>query len=311
MKKTYNISKFKIEDIKFYESIYKSAFSSSPNLKNVITKFFHKYQQTKPSFIALSDSNEPASFYGIITQRASYNNEIFNIAQSCDSMTHKDHGGQGLFVKVAETAYDFLKTQNINFVYGFPNTVIYDLRKIKLKWEHHENINVYKEKIKTLPFDKLVKKMPFLSSAYYSYLKGIFAKYKSQNTFFSNSLIEKDVCCILHDKDYFEYKSAENKFILNINGINFWVKVDGILWVGDFENSSPEKFKLAYQTLKRIAKKAGISNIIFHYQEGTANDRLLKEMMNPLSTMPIGYRHLTNEHAAKTFKFAGADFDTW
>jgi hypothetical protein len=311
MKKIYNISKFKIEDIKYYELIYKSAFSSIPDLKNVITKFFHKYQEAKPSFIAVSESNEPASFYGIITQRASYNNEIFDIAQSCDSMTHKAHGGQGLFVKVAETAYDFLKVKNINFVYGFPNTVIYDLRKIKLKWEHQENINVYKEKVKTLPFDKIVKKIPFLRIAYYSYLTRVFSKYKSQNSFFSNSLNDKDICCILHDQDYFEYKSSENKFILDINGINFWIKVDGILWVGDFENCTPEKFEAAYQILKKIAKKAGISNIIFHYQEGTSNDKLLKGLINLSSTMPLGYRHLTNEHTAKVFKFAGADFDTW
>ncbi len=311
MKKTYNILKFKVDDIKLYKSIYTSAFLSTPDLKNIINKFFHKYQKINPSFIAVSEFNEPASFYGIITQRAAYNQEIFDIAQSCDSMTHKDHSGQGLFVKVAETAYDFLKTQNINFVYGFPNNVIYDLRKIKLKWEHHENINVYKEKIQTLPFDKLVKKMPFLRTAYHSYLKWVFSKYKSQNTFFSNSLIEKDTCCIVHDQDYFEYKNTENKYILKINGINFWIKVDGILWVGDFENCATEKFEVAYDTLKSIAKKAGISNILFHYQEGTLNDKLLGSKISLSSTMPLGYRHLSNEHVAKAFKFAGADFDTW
>lgn len=311
MKKKYNISRFKIEDLNSYKSIYKSAFLSTPDLKNVANKFFHKYQKVKPSFIAISDTNEPASFYGIITQRASYNQQIFDIAQSCDSMTHKDHGGQGLFVKVAETAYDYLKTQNINFVYGFPNTVIYDLRKVKLKWEHHENINVYKETIQTLPFDKLIKKLSFLRTTYHSYLRWVFSKYISQNNFFSNSLIEKNVCCIIHDHEYFEYKNAENKFILNLNGINFWIKVDGILLVGDFENTSPEKFEVAYLTLKKIAKKAGISNITFHYQEGTLNDKLLKGKLRLSSTMPLGYKHLTDEHADKVFKFAGADFDTW
>lgn len=311
MKKKYNISKFKIDDIKSYESIYKSAFLSKPNLKNVINKFFHTYQKINPSFIAVSEFNEPASFYGIITQRAIFNDQTFDIAQSCDSMTHKEHGGQGLFVKVADTAYDFLKTHNINFVYGFPNSVIYDLRKIKLKWQHEENIKVYKEKIKTLPFDKLVKKIPFTKVVYRTYLKFIFSKYISSDSFFTNSLSEKDTCCILHDKDYFEYKNTDNKFILKLNGINFWIKVDGILWVGDFENCTSEKFEVAYHALKIIAKKAGISNIIFHYQEGTPNDKLLKGIMPTFSTMPLGYRHLTDEHAAKVFKFSGADFDTW
>lgn len=311
MKKKYNISRFKIEDLNSYESIYKSAFSSNPNLKEVRNKFFHKYQKAKPSFIALSESNEPASFYGIITQKACYNNEIFEIAQSCDSMTHIDHGGQGLFIKVAETAYDFLKSQGINYVYGFPNALIYDLRKIKLKWDHQENINVYKEKIQTLPFDKIVKKLPVLKPLYYSYLKKVFAKYKSSNTYFKNSSFENDICCILHDQDYFDYKKTENKFLLNLNGIDYWIKTDGVLWVGDFEKTTPEKFNESFLILKKLAKKAGLSTIVFHYQEGTNNDKLLGTIMKSSSQMPVGYRHLTDEHSSKTFKFSGADFDTW
>jgi hypothetical protein len=311
MKKDYNISRFKIEDLNFYDSIYKSAFSSKPDLKEVRNKFFHKYQKIKPSFIALSESNEPASFYGIITQRACYNNEVFEIAQSCDSMTHKDHGGQGLFIKVAETAYDFLKSQGINYVFGFPNAVIYDLRKIKLKWEHQENINVYKEKIPTLPLDKIAKKLPILRSLYLSYLKKVFAKYTSSNTFLHNSNYEKDVCCILHDQDYFDYKRSGNKFLLNLKGVDFWIKIDGVLWVGDFEKTTPEQFDESFLILKKLAKKAGLSTIVFHYQEGTNNDKLLGKKMKPYSQMPVGYRHLTDEHSFKTCKFSGADFDTW
>lgn len=311
MKKKYTISRFKPEDIKLYEIIYKSAFSAKPNLNEVKNKFFHQYQQIRSSFIAISETNEPSSFYGIITQRVSYNDEVFEIAQSCDSMTHKDHGGQGLFVNVAEAAYTFLKTQHINYLYGFPNILIYNLRKNKLRWEHHENINVYREKIQALPFDKLTKKIPVLKRPYLSYLRFVFSKYKSPNTYFNNSVIEKDICGVIHDPEYFTYKNTDNKFILKINGLDFWIKIDGILWVGDFENCTPEKFEVSYTILKKLAAKAGISNIIFHFQEGTSNDILLRKKMKPSSTMPVGYRNLTDEHSSKVFKFAGADFDTW
>lgn len=311
MKRKYKISRFKLEDIKLYESIYKSAFSAKPNLNEVKNKFFHKYQKNHPSFIAISESDEPASFYGIITQRVMFNQEEFEIGQSCDSMTHKDHAGQGLFVNVAETAYDYLKTQNINFIYGFPNSTIYNLRKIKLKWEHHENVNVYKQKINTLPIDKLVKKIPLLKVIYLSYLKLIFSKYKSSKTFFDNSVIKKNVGGVIHDLNYFEYKKSANKFILKINNINFWIKIDGILWVGDFENTDLQNFTIAFDLLKKLAVKAGVSNIIFHYQEGTTNNELLQHTLKAYSIMPVGYRNLTDKHKEKTFKFSGSDFDTW
>ncbi len=300
-----------IADIKSYTSIYKSAFSANPDLEIVESKFFHQYQKIQASFIAISESNEPASFYGIITQRVTYNNEVFDIGQSCDSMTHKNHGGQGLFINVAETAYDFLKTQGISYIYGFPNTTIYNLRKIKLKWEHFENINIYKQNIKTLPIDKIVKKIPILKFLYISYLNLIFSKYKSQDSFFNNSVIEKNVCGVIHNLEYFEYKSSKNKFIIKLNNINFWIKVDGALWVGDFENASVESFDIAFDILKKLAKKTGLSNIIFYYQEGTPNEQLLKKKINLHSNIPIGYRHLSEEHKNKVFRFSGSDFDTW
>ena len=311
MKNTYNISRFENKDVHLYAPIYSSAFSANPDMDAVRNKFFHPYQNTNPSFIAISENSQPASFYGVILQHAQYNQTVFTIAQSCDSMTHKDHSGQGLFVKVAEATYSFLKKEGINYVYGFPNKAIYDLRKIKLNWEYRENIHVFKQKIKTLPFDKLVKKIPLLKKTYIGYLNLLFKKYKSPQTHFSNSVLKENIAAVIHNDAYFGYKSGTDKFILKINGINFWVKVDGNMWIGDFENASVENFSVAFKQLKKIAGKAGISNIVFHYQEGTLNDSLLRQMMEIHSTMPLGFRNLTDEHKNKIFKFSGSDFDTW
>ena len=311
MKNTYNISLFGEKDISLYAPIYSSAFSSTPDLDIVRNKFFHEYQNTNPSFIVIAENGQPASFYGVIIQYAQYGQTTFPIAQSCDSMTHKAHGGQGLFVKAAEATYAFLKTKGINYVYGFPNKTIYDLRKVKLQWEYRELIHVFRHKVKTLPFVKLVKKFPSLKKAYLGYLNILFKKYKSHKTHFANSVLVQGIAGIIHNEAYFHYKSGVDKFILNINGINFWVKIDGNMWVGDFENTSVENFRVAFKKLQKITKKAGITDIVFHYQEGTANESLLRQTMPIHSTMPLGFRNLSEEHKDKIFKFSGSDFDTW
>ncbi|MBS1635397.1 MAG: GNAT family N-acetyltransferase [Bacteroidetes bacterium] len=291
--------------------LYKSAFGFEVKLAYIRSKFFSSYQKLRLSKVAISDSGEAVSFYGIISQKAIYKNMEFYIGQSCDSMTHKNFGGQGLFLRLAESAYKDAYSQGVSFIYGFPNKTIYGLRIKKLNWQHKENINNYAQKVSAVPLAKAVKKMPFLKSLYNSYLSALLRKYRSEVSFFGNSVLTSDIAGVIHDHSYFTYKSSADKYIIKICGINFWIKFDGLLWVGDFENTDQENFMKALQVLKKIAKRAGCTSIHFHYQEGTANDFLLKQILPLKGQMPYGYLFLSQEYSDISFKFSAADFDTW
>jgi hypothetical protein len=157
----------------------------------------------------------------------------------------------------------------------------------------------------------MVKKFPVLKIPYLFFLKVILRKYKSGVSSFANSVLETDVGGVLHDNDYFDYKNTNDKFILKINGSNFWVKFDGLLWVGDFEKSNKEEFNDSLKTLKRIAMITGCSKIAFHYHEGSLHDHLLKQFLKIKDAMPYGYLNLSDEHKNRKLKFCAADFDTW
>lgn len=298
-------------DLSYISPLYKSAFDLTVDVVDIKNKFFDKYQKIKASFICYTRDKKAVSFYGMIVQKVIYNGSEFYVGQSCDSMTHKEHGGKGLFVKLANDVYEYLKQEGVQFVFGFPNTTIYDLRIKKLRWQHVENINVYRKKVSTLPLAKVVKKAPLFKPLYNVFLKIILKKYKSDIPFFENSVVGQDVAGIKHDLDYFNYKQTNDKFVISINGIKLWIKMDGFLWVGDFETPSHEQFKSVLKTLEEIARFAGCSFIMFHFQESTPNDRLLKEFIPLHSTMPMGFMNLTENHVDKSFKFTGSDFDSW
>lgn len=312
MKEEYTNELFKEQDVNKLLPLYESAFDLKFKFNTVKNKFFANYQKIKASYATFSSSsNKIVSFYGVISQKAVFNNDSFFIGQSCDSMTHKEHTGKGLFINLAANVYKQLKDEGVEFVYGFPNKAIYNLRIKKLHWIHTENINHYKEKIKTVPLAKLVKKLPILKKVYLPYLTRILKKYKCDTLFFKNSVIGKDIGGVLHDQDYFDYKKTENKFVLKIEGIYFWIKFDGLLWVGDFEGGKSELFPRAFTILKKIARQSGCTSIVFHYQEGSENDLYLKQILKLEDTMPYGYLNLTDKNLNRKFKFCAADFDTW
>lgn len=291
--------------------LYHNAFGLTLGSEYVENKFFAEYQKINASSCASNSEGKIVSFYGIICQKAVYNNDVFYIGQSCDSMTHNEHSGKGLFINLAKKSYQKLEEAGINFVYGFPNKLIYGLRIKKLKWFHTENIEVFKFKIKTVPLAKLIKKLPSLKPLYSFYLHKILKSNFSSDSFFQNSVVKENIGGVLHDADYFKYKGSTDKYVLKVNGVNFWVKFDGLMWVGDFEHTTVDKFSKCLSYLKRIALKTGCTSIVFHYHEGSVNDVLLKTFQKPDETIPYGFLNLGEKNLTRKFNFTGSDFDTW
>jgi hypothetical protein len=291
--------------------LYKKVFGISFSHRQIFDKFFHRYQRIKMSCVTVTQSNAIVSFYGIICQKVVINNKEFYIGQSCDSMTDPGYGGKGLFVSLANLAYDEARKKGVNFIFGFPNETIYPLRIKKLGWQHSENIHCYKRRVRTVPVAKAVKKFPFFKKAYFMYLRIFLSKRNAGITHFDNSIVEGEVAGILHDADYFKYKSGDEKFIVKVAGVNFWLKFDGFLRVGDFEHVPDADFEKSYSQLERIATLTGCTAITFYYQQGTVNDLLLSRHFEITEKLPFGFCYLSDDSPRLQLKCCAADFDTW
>src|SRR5690606_12134256 len=95
--------------------------------------------------------------------------------------------------------------------------------------------------VKTVPVAKAIKVFSGFKSLYLFFCRLVMRRYLS-NLVFDNSVVADKTGGILHDQSYFDYKNSPEKFILSIEGVKFWVKIEGFLWIGDFEHTSKTKF---------------------------------------------------------------------
>ncbi|MFT3759921.1 GNAT family N-acetyltransferase [Thauera sp.] len=71
---------------------------------------------------AVAPNGQDAAVYSIFLVPFLLNGQRILAAQSLDTLTDKNHRGQGLFTLLAKAVYNRCTEKNIQFVYGFPNS---------------------------------------------------------------------------------------------------------------------------------------------------------------------------------------------
>ncbi len=307
----YRFEKLSDTNLKDLIFLYKHAFNEKSDLSFLKKKYdTSAFGLWSIGFIAYSSTNEPAAYYGVFPTKVQLNGKEILAAQSGDTMTHPHHRGKGLFITLAKMTYDLAKESGVEFIFGFPNDNSYPGFVKKLDWVHYSNINTYKIKTGALPFEKVAKKSKAFSRIYSSvYLKRI----KYIDAVFPNSLTDqlKEYGNIIHDKNYFNYKTYYKPGVIEVNGIKCWVKVDGRLWVGDVEFCEKEKFFGVIKGLIELAKKILCSGVHFSVFENSLYDQWLKEKYPASSKNAVGCLDLTKNYNPEKFSYQAADFDTF
>ncbi len=300
------------DNLEHLVTLYRNAF----NLK-VKKDYLEKKYNTSMfgagyiGYLALAENGTPAAYYGVFPIRCEYEGKIIMCAQSGDTMTHSNHRGKGLFIELAKKTYALAKESGISFIYGFPNQNSYPGFVNKLSWQHHENLNLYSIKVFTLPLAKLARKIAAFRPLYGLYVKLILSFCKEKTYGFPNSLTEAGENGIIHDKHFFEYKKYSDNVVLKLRGKKVWVKIDGRLWVGDFEYLSERGFVDVISSLKVVAFFLGTDEIHFHTHPGTSYNAFMSKLGKIKSTNPIGFLNLESGINVDSFKFQSGDFDTF
>ena len=115
----YTIRKLEHHEFDLLIPLMKDCFGMDVNINYFDWKFTKNPAGFVEGFIALSESNEVAAYYGVIPEFYSINGKQTTIYQSCDTMTHSNHRRKGLFQKLALYCYETLRNENKLFVIGF------------------------------------------------------------------------------------------------------------------------------------------------------------------------------------------------
>lgn len=304
------LDKTNIKDLLF---LYKHAFNASEDLDFIQKKYNTSFVGiTNVGFIAYHIlTNEPAAFYGVFPIQVEINETQLTAAQSGDTMTHPNHRGKGLFITLAKMTYDLAKELGVEFVFGFPNDNSYPGFVNKLNWQHYSNVNHYKIAASSIPIDKLAKRYSLFQPILNLFIPkplSIAAAFQFPNSLKHQNNSYGTVC---HHQQFYNYKTYYPNFVIELEGVKCWLKVDGRLWVGDIEFCNEDKFMTVVNALVNYAKRKFCSSVQFSVFENSSYDTWLKKKFKAHSSIAAGCLNLSMNYKPEKFAYQAVDFDTF
>lgn len=154
--------------------------------------------------------------YSVIPYRYLYRDRELIFGLSVDTMIKREYRGNPFTLKkLANKVYDFLKSENIPFVFGFPNDNVYLVRQKILKWKDIGQLNYY-----VLPINlvKIKKKLALIDPLYKIFILPFFTVTVSNQKITINSE-KKDISLIKDESfvtsrfnDTYIVQSNENRY---------------------------------------------------------------------------------------------------
>jgi hypothetical protein len=309
----YRFERLAPEHYKDLNYISESAFGFKPGIDYYQNKnATEKFGEANLGFIAYHvETNEPAAFYGVYSYPVRLNGKSILAVQSGDTMTHRNHTGKGLFIKLARMTYELAQQKGAMFVFGFPNENSYPGFVKKLNWKHDGNVQLFKINVPTLPLLKAAKKIKPFGYFYKIYFKCMASFYLSDEQFFQNSNDTPNSFYVDHNNEFFQYKSFAGNCVVKIAGFKIWIKPDGFLYVGDIEKAAAEKKSYFLKQLKTFAFLIGADKIIFGASKNSFWYSELHSILKPEEGIYFGYCDFSNSLPMDRFQYVFGDLDTF
>jgi hypothetical protein len=311
---TYRFEKLSGDNIGDLVPIYNSAFQKDISINELIEKFDTSFTGFKNvGFIAYAPEGEPAAFYGVFPCFATYNGVKYLVAQSGNTMTHANHTGRGLFTALAKMTYDYCRENRIHLVFGFPNQNSYPGFIKKLDWKHFDDMRAYLIRVKCVSWIR-IKRIFRLSEKLHQSLGNFMLSLCRKGTAFQSSCNSDDTIVVDHNKEFLAYKSYAKNYLLEIEGVNVWLKFnESFLLIGDIEKCSDKVFIKVIAKLKLFSFFMGLSHIRIHCSSGVWLEKSLVSYGAHKRDIsyPIGGINLTQVLHMGKMKFTTADNDTF
>lgn len=292
--------------------ISKSAFNINPGIEYYIRKnATSEFGEPHLGFLAYDEKGEPSAFYGVYAHPVIIDGVSYVAAQSGDTMTHKNHGGKGLFTTLAKMTYDLAKEKGIDFIFGFPNANSFPGFVKKLNWICPVNLKEFRMKVLTLPLAKISKKISIINIFYKLYVNFILSFYSPGKPSFENSVLEPGFGGVDRKEKFINYKSFSGCRMISVNGIQLWIKLDGFFFIGDIEKSNDCDYKQLIGKVKKLCFILGADTIVFQTNPETFLDKKFTGFIKSKESNPTGYLNLSGKTDPAKFKYVYADIDTF
>ncbi|WP_295791197.1 GNAT family N-acetyltransferase [Mucilaginibacter sp.] len=284
--------------------------------KEVSPDFFEKKYNTRftgvefTGFIAYTTWRQPIAFYAVIPCLIKADNDVILAAQSADTMTHPVHRNRGLFVELALTTFQLCRELGIRLLFGFPNQNSLPGFVNKLGWQTAHYLDCFIIHTPNFSWNRFFGKLPALKVLYSRYQQHVLKKHLLDQRGVENSIINDGCSGVYRDENYLRYKSYNDTKVIKLGSSTLWIKISGILLIGDINLQADDFDDMMYE-LKKLAGKLGLKQIHFHASPGTTLHGLFAMRFKSIQSFPAIFKVLGEDLPLDKVKFTSADIDTF
>lgn len=188
------------------------------------------------------------------------------IAQIEGTFTLAEHRGRGLMSRLVQLILEEHKRSGTRLFFGLP--VRESLKSfVKLGFAHTGSLVGYSLEVSSFPLEAICRKL-HLQGLYRWWANKALAPYlMPPEAALPNSVLAEGYGGVLHDADFFAYKTLSFNRRCRFAGIDSWLKFEHGLLVGDVAlpaNCPDETFDAWLASLRRLARRLGLRRILFH-----------------------------------------------
>lgn len=206
------------------------------------------------------------------------NGQRIRLTQMIETFTLSEHRGKGLMTHLANKILEAQQVDGVQMFFGLLNQNNVHGFVRKLGFTATETMQYFEVKVRTVPLEALCRRLRI--PAIFRWWAGlVLREYRAEHaTVLTNSLLAEGFGGVLHDVNFFSYKSFTFNYLCHFNGLDAWLKLESGLLVGDVcipPETSAEQWEAWQRSLKHLAHRAGLRKIIFQASPDTELGRRL------------------------------------
>lgn len=282
----YDFRRIGLDNLSDIAGLVEKVSRKRQSLERYRKKYLTPWSSGRPSgWIAIQKSSGiPVAFYAALHLYCQFpDGSHAPITQFIDSFTLQEHRGKGLMSYMMEMILQEHRQCGTAFFFGLANPNSHGFLK-KMNFRHIETMNYFKLKINTLPLEAICRRFRILQLSRW-WIRKVFKQYNiTGKSSMDNSAIGEGHGGVLHNRQFFEYKSMSFNQLCTIAGIDCWLKFDTGLLIGDVileKSCTEDKFNEWIKLLKRLAAYAGLHQILFQADPRSILGRKLASRMKP------------------------------
>lgn len=307
--KEYTIKRIDASMLTNLEDLHTLVYGSRPAPRHFPKKYDTAYTGVSfVGFMAYHADGEPLAYYGVLPCLMEYKGGIVLAAQSADTMTNPKYRYKGLFVELSLITFELCKTLGIKFVFGFPNQNSYHGAVNKLGWKMTHTMERFYVPVDSLPLEGTASRFGWLKALYARYVDRVFGRYTLAQPGLGNAFAAEGFGGICRDERYLLYRTYSASRVIRIGSARVWMRVRGGLVIGDMQVNDAD-FESTIESLRDLARMAGLSGISFIVSAGTAIHGLFAAEYAPEPSFPVLFQDLGSPIPLEEIRFSYSDID--